>query len=44
MENSDPLLQVKNLRTYFYTEDGVVKAVEMVSILTFFRGNFRACR
>ena len=26
-----PLLQVKNLETYFYTEDGVVKAVDGIS-------------
>ena len=26
-----PLLQVKNLKTYFYTEDGVVKAVDGIS-------------
>ncbi len=35
MENSDPLLQVKNLRTYFYTEDGVVKAVDGVDFDVF---------
>jgi len=29
-ENKKPLLQVKNLRTYFYTEAGVVKAVDGV--------------
>ena len=29
--NREPILQVKNLRTYFYTEDGVVKAVDGVS-------------
>lgn len=28
--NSKPLLEVKNLKTYFYTEDGVVKAVDGV--------------
>ena len=26
-----PLLQIKNLKTYFYTEDGVVKAVDGIS-------------
>jgi oligopeptide/dipeptide ABC transporter ATP-binding protein len=35
MEKSDPLLQVKNLRTYFYTEDGVVKAVDGVDFDVF---------
>ncbi len=30
MKKKDPLLQVKDLRTYFYTEDGVVKAVDGV--------------
>ena len=28
--NSQPLLEVKNLKTYFFTEDGVVKAVDGV--------------
>jgi len=27
---SQPLLEVKNLKTYFFTEDGVVKAVDGV--------------
>ncbi len=28
--NSNPLLEVKNLKTYFFTDDGVVKAVDGV--------------
>ena len=31
MINNRPLLEVKNLKTYFYTEDGVVRAVDGVS-------------
>lgn len=35
MEKTDPLLQVKDLHTYFYTEDGVVKAVDGVDFEVF---------
>ena len=31
MSDNKPLLEVKNLKTYFYTEDGVVRAVDGVS-------------
>lgn len=31
MSNNKPLLEVKGLKTYFYTEDGVVRAVDGVS-------------
>jgi oligopeptide/dipeptide ABC transporter ATP-binding protein len=31
-QNSKPLLEVKNLKTYFFTEDGVVKAVDGVDL------------
>lgn len=31
MNNTRPLLEVKGLKTYFYTEDGVVRAVDGVS-------------
>ena len=31
MDNSKPLLEVKGLKTYFYTEDGVVRAVDGVN-------------
>jgi ABC-type oligopeptide transport system ATPase subunit len=31
MNINKPLLEVKNLKTYFYTEDGVVRAVDGVS-------------
>jgi peptide/nickel transport system ATP-binding protein len=30
VNNSDPILEVKNLKTYFFTEDGIVKAVDGV--------------
>jgi oligopeptide/dipeptide ABC transporter ATP-binding protein len=35
MDKLQPLLEVKNLKTYFYTEDGVVKAVDGVNIKVF---------
>lgn len=31
MSNHDPLLQVNHLKTYFYTDEGVVRAVDNVS-------------
>ena len=31
MSNNKPLLEVKGLKTYFYTEDGIVRAVDGVS-------------
>jgi len=31
MNNNKPLLEVKKLKTYFYTEDGIVRAVDGVS-------------
>lgn len=34
-ETNKPLLEVKNLKTYFYTEDGVVKAVDGVDFHVF---------
>ncbi|MCK4237708.1 MAG: ABC transporter ATP-binding protein, partial [Candidatus Lokiarchaeota archaeon] len=34
-EDSNLLLQVKNLKTYFYTEEGIVKAVDGVSFNIF---------
>jgi len=30
-ESDDTLIQIKNLKTYFYTEEGIVKAVDGVS-------------
>ncbi len=35
MTTKAPLLEVKNLKTYFYTEDGVVKAVDGVDFEVF---------
>jgi oligopeptide/dipeptide ABC transporter ATP-binding protein len=34
-ENNQPLLEVKNLKTYFFTEDGVVKAVDGVDFVVY---------
>jgi oligopeptide/dipeptide ABC transporter ATP-binding protein len=31
-DNNQPLLEIKGLRTYFYTDDGVVKAVDGVDL------------
>ena len=31
-DKKDTLLEVHNLKTYFYTEDGVVKAVDGVDL------------
>jgi oligopeptide/dipeptide ABC transporter ATP-binding protein len=33
--NKQPLLDIQNLKTYFYTEDGVVKAVDGVDFVVF---------
>lgn len=35
MNNTKPLLEVKDLKTYFYTEDGVVRAVDGVNFQVF---------
>ncbi len=32
MDNSTPLLRIHNLKTYFYTEEGIVKAVDGVDL------------
>jgi oligopeptide/dipeptide ABC transporter ATP-binding protein len=32
MDNRIPLLRIQNLKTYFYTEDGIVKAVDGVDL------------
>ena len=34
-KTTQPLLDVKNLKTYFYTEDGVVKAVDGVDFVVY---------
>jgi len=34
-ETNQPLLEVKNLKTYFYTEDGIVKAVDGVDFVVY---------
>ncbi|MBI9049892.1 MAG: ABC transporter ATP-binding protein [Anaerolineaceae bacterium] len=33
--NSEPLLEVKNLKTYFHTDDGIVKAVDGVDFCVY---------
>jgi oligopeptide/dipeptide ABC transporter ATP-binding protein len=35
MDNNKPLLEVKGLKTYFYTEDGIVRAVDGVDLEVF---------
>jgi len=35
MSNNKPLLEVKGLKTYFYTEDGIVRAVDGVNFEVF---------
>ena len=35
MADKNPLLEVKNLKTYFYTEDGIVKAVDGVDFVVY---------
>jgi oligopeptide/dipeptide ABC transporter ATP-binding protein len=34
-KSTNPLLEIKNLKTYFYTEDGVVKAVDGVDLVVY---------
>ena len=34
-DKNQPLLEVKNLKTYFFTEDGVVKAVDGIDFKVF---------
>jgi len=34
-EQQKPLLEVKNLKTYFFTEDGIVKAVDGVDFVVY---------
>ncbi len=38
------LLEVKDLKTYFYTDDGVVKAVDGVELFSKSRKNHRYSR
>ena len=35
LTSKKPLLEVRNLKTYFFTEDGVVKAVDGVDFTVF---------